>query len=63
MNTTPHAKRRDNCTLIVALIFVAAIVFGCTKSKDKNWQEVPPADKSIKDSVDRLQGWGNDDEN
>lgn len=63
MKTTPHRKRRNDCAIFIIALIAGVIALACTKDKSKDRIEVPPADHSIKDSVDKWQGWLNEDKN
>lgn len=59
MNTTPHAKRRNNCALFIVALVTGTIVFGCMKKDYPDTQEKEHSKINAKDSLFRLQGWVN----
>lgn len=63
MKHYPHRTRRNFCTLLIAALIASPILLACAKGKDYYVPEPPPADKSLKDSVYKWEGWGKGDKN
>lgn len=61
MTNYPHRRHRNNIHWLFFILIAGIIAMACTKDKSKEWMEVPPADHSVKDSVDKWQGWWNND--
>lgn len=63
MKYYPHRMHRNFCHFMFLLLITGAVAIACTKDKSKDWMEVPPADHSVKDSVDKWEGWWPKDKN
>ena len=59
----PHRRRRDSLMYFIIALIIGVVALSCTKDKSNEWMEVPPADHSVKDSVDKWEGWWNEDKN